>query len=235
MSNVYKSDALQFGNCGCNTAPKLIIEQKSRAPLVFSWLKLQYFSSITFWRLERLELSLNAFIIDSCTGLRKPCHYVMETCQKCLNQKYVLGVKESLESELKFFNYTLLYIIVTGKLLPDVSMAVRDSYGSILGPGKTGELWFSSSHSSSGYFKKEEETKRSFKNGWIHTGDLGYYDKDGYVYLVGRSKEVFKYLGNHVRTESEGRINSSKYDWFLDWFLRFHLQKLKKFCWIIPL
>ena len=76
-------------------------------------------------------------------------------------------------------------------------MAVRDEDGKILGPGQTGELWFKSGHSCIGYLNAEM-TSVLFPNGWIRTGDLGYYDKDGFVHVVGRLKEVFKYLGNHV-------------------------------------
>ncbi|WP_448587564.1 AMP-binding protein [Thermocrinis sp.] len=46
-----------------------------------------------------------------------------------------------------------------------------------------------------GYYKKEEETKRAFKNGWLLTGDLGYLDKEGYLYITGRKKEILVLAG----------------------------------------
>jgi len=88
--------------------------------------------------------------------------------------------------------------LATGKLVSGVSMAVRDDEGNILGPMERGELWFRSGHSCTGYFNNEIETAQSFQNGWIRTGDLGYYDLRGFVYVLGRLKEVFKYCGNHV-------------------------------------
>lgn len=36
--------------------------------------------------------------------------------------------------------------------------------------------------------------------GWIHTGDIGYYDQDGDIFYLQRSKELIKFLGHHVRT-----------------------------------
>ncbi len=67
-----------------------------------------------------------------------------------------------------------------------------------------------------GYYKKPEETQRAFKDGWLLTGDLGYIDQEGYLYITGRKKEVLVLSGgkkvnpeeleNLILLEGKGRI-----------------------------
>lgn len=50
-----------------------------------------------------------------------------------------------------------------------------------------------------GYYNDEKSTRATIdKDGWLHTGDVGYYDEDGYFYIVDRIKELIKYKGYQV-------------------------------------
>ena len=52
-----------------------------------------------------------------------------------------------------------------------------------------------------GYYNRPEETQKVIKDGWLHTGDLGRYDKDGYIYLVGRKKNIIISGGYNIYPE----------------------------------
>ena len=64
-----------------------------------------------------------------------------------------------------------------------------------------------------GYYENPEATKAVLKDGWFHTGDLGYYDKDGYLYITGRKKEVIvlKNGENVYPSEIEFLVNQLPY------------------------
>ena len=49
-----------------------------------------------------------------------------------------------------------------------------------------------------GYWQKPEETAQVFVDGWVHSGDIGYYDEDGYFYITDRKKDMVIYKGHNV-------------------------------------
>ena len=70
--------------------------------------------------------------------------------------------------------------------------------GHVLGVGEIGELCVRSPQVVDGYWNDEEATRSAFVDGWFHTGDLGYVDDDGYVYVVDRLKDVVIRGGENV-------------------------------------
>lgn len=62
--------------------------------------------------------------------------------------------------------------------------------GSDCEPGEVGEILTRSPATMLGYFGHPEETEAALAGGWLHTGDLGYLDEDGYLFISGRSKDV---------------------------------------------
>ncbi|MCI8833851.1 MAG: long-chain fatty acid--CoA ligase [Ruminococcus sp.] len=66
-----------------------------------------------------------------------------------------------------------------GKLMPNCEAKVED-----------GEIWVKGSSVMLGYYKMPEETKETLVDGWLRTGDLGYVDEDGFVFLTGRKKNL---------------------------------------------
>jgi acyl-CoA synthetase (AMP-forming)/AMP-acid ligase II len=70
--------------------------------------------------------------------------------------------------------------------------------GEVLPPGKVGEIALKGSHSIIGYWDNPEETAKALKDGWLYTGDLGKIDKDGYLTVVDRLKDMFVCGGENV-------------------------------------
>ena len=86
-----------------------------------------------------------------------------------------------------------------GRLLPSTQARIVDPGGGDLGPGRTGELWLRGPQVMRGYRNHPEATAATLgPGGWLRTGDLCYFDADGYLFVVDRLKELIKYKGYQV-------------------------------------
>jgi long-chain acyl-CoA synthetase len=81
---------------------------------------------------------------------------------------------------------------------PGVKVGVMDEDGNLLGAGQVGELVIQGPLVMKGYYKKPKETAEAVRDGWLHTGDMGYYDADGYFFMVDRKKEMINVGGEKV-------------------------------------
>jgi acyl-CoA synthetase (AMP-forming)/AMP-acid ligase II len=89
-----------------------------------------------------------------------------------------------------------------GKPMSDTEMKVVDEDGKKLGPGEVGEILARGPRVMSGYWKDEEKTAKTIdKDGWVHTGDVGYVDEDGYYFLSGRSSDMIIRAGENISPE----------------------------------
>ena len=75
---------------------------------------------------------------------------------------------------------------------------IVDENDRVLGPGEIGEICASGPNVMSGYWNKPELTAQTLAGGWLHTGDVGYLDEDGYVYVVDRKKDMIVSGGENV-------------------------------------
>jgi len=114
-----------------------------------------------------------------------------------------------------------------GLPLEDVEIQVRDSKGRELAAGQTGEIVVRGPRIMKGYWKNEEKTKEAFTaDGWYRTGDMGYKDEEGYIYLSGRAddiivrggenigpSEVESVLTGHPKIEEAGVIGVKDVEW----------------------
>jgi long-chain acyl-CoA synthetase len=67
-----------------------------------------------------------------------------------------------------------------------------------MGIGDIGELVIRAPQVMAGYHNRPEETQIALRDGWLYTGDVAYMDKDGYIYIVDRKKDVIKVGGLQV-------------------------------------
>jgi long-chain acyl-CoA synthetase len=79
-----------------------------------------------------------------------------------------------------------------------VQARIVDDKGKDIGPGEVGEIIVRSKHVMVEYWHKPEETKATLVNGWLHTGDMGYYDEEGYIYIADRKKDMIISGGENV-------------------------------------
>jgi acyl-CoA synthetase (AMP-forming)/AMP-acid ligase II len=85
--------------------------------------------------------------------------------------------------------------------LPVPGSAVRivdPSSGADQGPGDDGELWVRGPHIMLGYHNNEPATREALAGGWYHTGDLGHVDRDGFITITGRIKELIIRGGENI-------------------------------------
>lgn len=90
-----------------------------------------------------------------------------------------------------------------GHLTEGMRVKIINEDGEKCGLNESGEICMQAPVPFLGYFDDEESTANAFdSDGWFLTGDIGHFDEEGYLWLVGRKKDIFKYCGLHI-TPSE--------------------------------
>lgn len=78
----------------------------------------------------------------------------------------------------------------SGKVVPFLELKICDEDGIELPVGQQGEIVVKGDNVMAGYWNNESATRETIREGWLFTGDLGYLDKDGYLYVLGRNKSL---------------------------------------------
>lgn len=103
------------------------------------------------------------------------------TCGSCINP--IHGVRKAGTVGLPFVGQTI---------------AIADREGKHLPQGQVGEVLIQGANVMKGYLNRPEETAKTIVNGWLHTGDVGRVDEDGYLSIVGRWKEMIIRGGENI-------------------------------------
>ena len=94
-----------------------------------------------------------------------------------------------------------------GPLVPTLEGKIVNDAGDSLPVGEAGELLLKGPLVIKGYLNRPEETAETIVDGWLHTGDIGYFDEDGFLYLVDRVKDMILRGGENIYcAEVEGAL-----------------------------
>jgi long-chain acyl-CoA synthetase len=85
-----------------------------------------------------------------------------------------------------------------GRAIEGFELAIFDEFDRELPPGESGEIVIRGDGVMKGYWNRPDDTARALRQGWLHSGDMGRMDRDGYVYIVDRVKDMINVSGFKV-------------------------------------
>ncbi len=85
-----------------------------------------------------------------------------------------------------------------GRPMPILEAKIVDAQGKTLPPGMSGEICLRGATLTPGYWNRPDATAETLRDGWLHTGDVGYLDEEGYLYISDRAKDMILRAGENV-------------------------------------
>jgi len=93
-----------------------------------------------------------------------------------------------------------------GRALSQVDIAIRDEAGAVLPAGEDGEVCIRGAKVTQGYWNAPEKTAASFHGAWLRTGDAGYLDAEGFLFLTDRIKDLIISGGENIASSEVERV-----------------------------
>jgi len=135
-------------------------------------------------------------------GAPRPAEQVKQFTKKASKirpgQGYGLTETCGLGASINAEDYTARPTSVGKPSYPLVTMKIVDESGQSLPSGERGEICIKSSTVIKGYWNMPEATKKEFVGGWFFSGDIGYLDEEGYLFIVDRAKEIIIRGGENI-------------------------------------
>ena len=179
---------------------KLIQDEKcthiNAVPTLYGWM-LQM-ADVDAYDLSSLRLITYAGspfpqeLLKQCISKFGPIFEQAYAMTECIGGTFLLKEDHVLEGERSKL------LSSAGKPCVIVDVSVKDEDDNDLPPEKTGEIVIRGKSMMIGYWKNPELTARTIRNGWYHTGDMGYLDEDGYLFLVDRKADMIVTGGENV-------------------------------------
>ena len=93
-----------------------------------------------------------------------------------------------------------------GRVVPTLELDIVDDNDFSVRPREVGEIVVRGPKTMLGYWRQEEATAETMKNGWLHTGDVGWRDEDGLLFIVDRKKDMIRTGGENVASQEVERV-----------------------------
>ena len=180
--------------------PEVLLKTiQSQRPTMFPGAPTMYIGMLNHPELSKYDLSS----IDSCISGSAPLPVeVQEQFERLTRGKLVEGYGLTESSPVTHANLLWDGERVKGSIglpWPDTLAEIRSvETGEPLPVGEIGELVVKGPQVMKGYWNRPEETQEVLKDGWLHTGDMGYMDEEGYFYIVDRKKDMIIASGYNI-------------------------------------
>lgn len=180
--------------------PEVLLKTiQSQRPTMFPGAPTMYIGMLNHHELSKYDLSS----IDSCISGSAPLPVeVQEQFERLTGGKLVEGYGLTESSPVTHANLLWDGERVKGSIglpWPDTLAEIRSvETGEPLPVGEIGELVVKGPQVMKGYWNRPEETQEVLKDGWLHTGDMGYMDEEGYFYIVDRKKDMIIASGYNI-------------------------------------
>ena len=156
---------------------------------------------------ERHDVSSLRWLIGG--GERTPEERIREFSNLFRHGRYIdaYGLTESCSGDtLMEAGMEIAKIGSTGRAVPHVSIEIRDDGGRLLAPGESGEICLLGPKITKGYWRDLRKTAASFFGDWFRTGDVGYLDQDGFLFLTDRKKDMIISGGENIASSEVERV-----------------------------
>jgi long-chain acyl-CoA synthetase len=152
---------------------------------------------INFPDREKYDLSCLEVINSGGAPLPNEVRAEFERLYKCrVLDGY--GLSECAPTATSYHSKETIRPCSIGHPIPGVTVTIQDESGSILAPGQVGEICIQGPNVMHGYLKDDAATREALRGGWLHSGDIGYMDDDGYVFLTDRKKDLIIKGGENI-------------------------------------
>jgi long-chain acyl-CoA synthetase len=108
------------------------------------------------------------------------------------------GLSECAPTASGYFQHETVRPGSIGRPLPGVKISIQDASGNTLPQGEAGEICIQGSNVMLGYWKDPETTRETLRGGWLHSGDVGSFDAEGYLHLTDRIKDLIIKGGENI-------------------------------------